>query len=155
MAGASGWMMQHAWLIPALPLLSFAFVGLFVSSVSKRAAGIVATLSIVTSAICAYILAWEYFTLYPPGGEHPALVPWSYEWLRYQPGLSVNVGVLVDPISVLLLIVVTTVSSLVHIYSNAYMHGEHGFGRYFTFLNLFTFSMLGLVVAPDIIQMYV
>ncbi len=53
------------------------------------------------------------------------------------------------------MIVVTTVSALVHIYSNAYMHGDFGFGRYFTFLNLFTFSMLGLVVAPDIIQMYV
>ena len=147
--------MQHAWLIPALPLISFAVTGLFISPVSKRAAGIVATLSIVTSAICAYVLAWEYFTAYPAGHEHPILVPWSFEWLHYQPGLSVNVGVLIDPISVLLMIVVTTVSALVHIYSNAYMHGDYGFGRYFTFLNLFTFSMLGLVVAPDIIQMYV
>ncbi|NUM52268.1 MAG: NADH-quinone oxidoreductase subunit L [Candidatus Hydrogenedentes bacterium] len=147
--------MQHAWLIPALPLASFAVNGLLISPISKRGAGIVGTLAIVASAACAYMLAWEYFTAYPPGHEHPALVPWSFEWLRYQPGLSVNVGVLVDPISVLLMIVVTTVSALVHIYSNAYMHGEHGFGRYFTFLNLFTFSMLGLVVAPDIIQMYV
>ncbi|MCC6795709.1 MAG: NADH-quinone oxidoreductase subunit L [Candidatus Hydrogenedentes bacterium] len=147
--------MQHAWLIPALPLISFAVTGLFISPMSKRAAGVVATLSIVAAAVCAYALAWEYFTAYPAGHDHPALVPWSYEWLRYQPGLTVNVGVLVDPISVLLMIVVTTVSALVHIYSNAYMHGEYGFGRYFTFLNLFTFSMLGLVVAPNIIQMYV
>ncbi|MBI2425555.1 MAG: NADH-quinone oxidoreductase subunit L [Candidatus Hydrogenedentes bacterium] len=147
--------MQHAWLIPALPLVSFAVVGLLISPYWKKGAGVIATLSIVASMVCAYVLAWEYFTLYPAGGEHPILVPWSFEWLRYQPGLAANVGVLVDPISLLLMIVVTTVSALVHIYSNAYMHGDYGFGRYFTFLNLFTFSMLGLVVAPDIIQMYV
>ncbi len=155
MSGDSGWMMDHAWLIPALPLVSFAVVGLFISPYFKRAAGPVATLSVLASMVCAYILAWEYFTLYPAGTEHPAIVPWAFEWLRYQRGLAVNVGVIVDPISVLLMIVVTTVSALVHIYSNAYMHGDYGFGRYFTFLNLFTFSMLGLVVAPNVIQMYV
>ena len=155
MTGNTGWMMQHAWLVPALPLVSFAVTGLLIGPISKRAAGLVATLSIVAAMACAYLLGWEYFTAYPAGHEHPILVPWSFEWLRYQPGLAVNVGVLVDPISVLLMIVVTTVSALVHIYSNAYMHGEYGFGRYFTFLNLFTFSMLGLVVAPNIIQMYV
>ena len=155
MTGGSGWMMQHAWLVPALPLVSFAVTGLLIGPISKRAAGVVATLSILASMVCAYLLAWEYFSAYPAGAEHPILVPWSFEWLRYQPGLAVNVGVLLDPISLLLMIVVTTVSALVHIYSNAYMHGEHGFGRYFTFLNLFTFSMLGLVAAPDVIQMYV
>jgi NADH-quinone oxidoreductase subunit L len=155
MDGTSGWMIQHAWLIPAFPLVTFALNGLFISPISKRAAGVVATLSILASALCAYTLAYQYFTAYPAGHEHPILVPWSFEWLRYMPGLTVNVGVLVDPISVLLMCVVTTVSFLVHTYSIAYMHGEYGFGRYFTYLNLFTFSMLGLVVAPNIIQMYV
>lgn len=155
MTGNTGWMIQHAWLVPALPLVSFAVTGLLISPISKRAAGIVATLSILASMLCAYRLGWEYFTAYPAGHEHPILVPWSFEWLRYQPGLTVNVGVLVDPISVLLMSVVTTVSLLVHVYSNTYMHGEYGFGRYFTYLNLFTFSMLGLVVSPNIIQMYV
>jgi NADH-quinone oxidoreductase subunit L len=64
-------------------------------------------------------------------------------------------GALIDPISVLLLVVVTVVSTLVHVYSLGYMKGDPGFGRYFSFLSLFTFSMIGLVLAPNIMQMFV
>jgi len=151
----TGFALRNCWLIPALPFFSFIVVGLFVRPISKKASGIVATLSVVASMVLACLLAWEYYGRYPAGAEHPTLVPWSFEWLRYQPGLSVMAGVLVDPISVLLMVVVTTVSALVHIYSIGYMHGDEGYGRYFTFMNLFTFSMLGLVVAPNILQMYV
>ncbi|HPO15906.1 MAG TPA: NADH-quinone oxidoreductase subunit L [Candidatus Hydrogenedentes bacterium] len=150
-----GFALQHAWVVPALPLASFAIVGLFIRPVSNKAAGVVGTAAIFASAFFAYWLAWEYYTLYPAGGEHPAIIPWAFEWLRYQAGLTVNVGVLVDPISVLLMVVVTTVSALVHLYSIGYMHGDYGYGRFFTYMNLFTFSMLGLVVAPNILQMYV
>lgn len=145
---------RNAWLVPAIPLVSFAVLGLFVSPFSKRLAGILGTAAIFVSTVFAYLLAWEYFHL-PDGKEHAAVIPWTFEWLRYQAGLTVNIGVLVDPISVLLMIVVTTVSALVHLYSIGYMHGDEGYGRFFTFLNLFTFSMLGLVVAPNILQMYV
>lgn len=150
-----GFALSHAWLVPALPLISFVVVGLFIRPFSKRLAAVVATCSVFASAALAYAVAWEYFTRFPAGHAHPALITTSFEWLRYQPGLAVNVGVFVDPISVLLMIVVTTVSSLVHLYSIGYMHGDPGYGRFFTYLNLFTFSMLGLVVAPNILQMYV
>jgi NADH-quinone oxidoreductase subunit L len=146
---------DNAWLIPALPLLSFALVGLLVRPLSHKASGIVATAAIFTSAVLAWLLAWHYYHLYPPGGEHPTLVVSSFAWLRFQSGLTVNMGVLVDPLSVLLLIVVTTVSALAHLYSIGYMRGDPGYGRYFSFLNLFTGSMLGLVVAPNIVQTYV
>ena len=63
-------------------------------------------------------------------------------------------GILLDPISVMMLIVITTVSFMVHIYSFGYMHGERGFQRYYAYLSLFTMSMLGLVVATNIFQMY-
>jgi NADH-quinone oxidoreductase subunit L len=155
MSLSGDFMLMQAWLIPAIPLASFAVVGLIVRPLSKRAAGVVATAAIFTSAVMAYILAWQYYHLPHADGVREAIVPCSFEWLRYQAGLCVNVGVLVDPISVLLMIVVTTVSALVHLYSIGYMHGDAGYGRYFTFLNLFTFSMLGLVVAPNILQMYV
>ena len=145
---------KNAWLIPAIPLVSFAVLGLLVSPFSKRLAGIIGTAAIFASAICAWLLAWHYFHL-PVGKSHAVLIPCTFEWLRYQTGLTVNIGVLIDPISVLLMIVVTTVSALVHLYSIGYMHGDEGYGRYFTFMNLFTFSMLGLVVAPNIIQMYI
>ncbi|MBI5092831.1 MAG: NADH-quinone oxidoreductase subunit L [Candidatus Hydrogenedentes bacterium] len=150
-----GFALRNAWLIPAIPFCSFAIVGLFIAPMSKKLAGIVATASVFATAALAYAIAWEYFTLFPAGAAHPAIIPFSFEWLRYQPGLSVTAGIYVDPISVLLMVVVTTVSALVHLYSNGYMHGDEGFGRFFTYLNLFTFSMLGLVVAPNIVQMYV
>ncbi len=145
---------RNAWLIPAIPLVSFAVLGLFVSPISKRLAGVIGTVAIFISAAFAFLLAWNYF-LSPAGKEHTALIAWTCEWLRYQTGLTVNIGVLVDPISVLLMSVVTTVSALVHLYSIGYMHGDEGYGRFFGYLNLFTFSMLGLVVAPNIIQMYI
>ena len=150
-----GFVMRHAWLIPAIPFISFLVVGLIIRPLSKRLAGIVATSAVFVTAALAYTLGWEYFTLYPPGGEHPAVVAWSMEWLHYMDILTVKAGVLVDGISVLLMLVVTTVSSLVHLYSIGYMKGDEGYGRFFTYLNLFTFSMLGLVVAPNIVQMYV
>jgi NADH-quinone oxidoreductase subunit L len=150
-----GFALRNAWVVPALPFFSFGIVGLFIRPLSKKAAGIVATLAIFASAVFATMVAWEYFHLYPPGAVHPTLVPWSFKWLAYQAGLTVNVGVLVDPISVLLMIVVTWASALIHLYSIGYMHGDEGYGRFFTYMNLFTFSMLGLVVAPNIVQMYV
>ena len=64
-------------------------------------------------------------------------------------------GILLDPISVMMLVVISTVSLMVHIYSFGYMKGEVGFQRYYAFLSLFTFCMLGLVVATNIFQMYV
>ena len=64
-------------------------------------------------------------------------------------------GVMLDPISVMMLVVITTVSLMVHIYSLGYMKGERGFARFYAFLSLFTFSMLGLVVATNIFQMYI
>ncbi|MCM2277695.1 MAG: NADH-quinone oxidoreductase subunit L [Oligoflexia bacterium] len=149
-----GFALRNAWLILAIPFFSFLVVGLFIRPRAPKLAGIVATLAVFASAGFAYALAVEYLSL---GGHDgwKTIVPWSFEWLRFQEHLAVHIGVIVDPISVLLMVVVTTVSSLVHLYSLGYMHGEAGFGRYFTWLNLFTFSMLALVTAPNILQMYV
>lgn len=145
--------LKNSWLIPLIPFISFGILGLVISPISKRLAGILGTAAIFASAVLAYLAAWDYFHL-TLGKEHAAIIPCTFEWLRYQTGLSVNIGVLIDPISVLLMIVVTTVSAVVHLYSIGYMHGDSGYGRFFTYLNLFTFSMLGLVVAPNIVQMY-
>ena len=69
--------------------------------------------------------------------------------------LHIDLGILIDPISVMMMIVVSTVSLMVHIYSMGYMKGEKGFQRYYAFLSLFSFSMLGLVLATNIFQMYI
>ena len=144
-----GFIFDNAWLIPAIPFISFLIVGLVISPISRRAAGAVATTSIFISAALACKLCWDYYHLYPPGTDQPAIIAWSFEWLRYSEFLSVKAGVLVDPPSVLLMVVVTVVSALIHLYSNGYMADDPGSGRFFTYLNLFTFSMLGLVVSTN------
>lgn len=150
-----GFVLRNAWLVPGLSLGAFAVTALLSRPRTSRLAAWLGTLATMTAALCAAVLAWQYVHLDPGHGSAPTLVPWSMEWLRYQEHLTARIGVLVDPISVLLMVVVTTVSSLVHLYSIGYMHGEEGYGRYFAFLSLFTFSMLGLVVAPNILQIYV
>lgn len=81
-------------------------------------------------------------------------MPYNFRWLPFTENLSIDLGILLDPISVVMLIVISTVSLMVHIYSFGYMKGERGFQRYYAFLSLFTMSMLGLVVATNIFQMY-
>ena len=81
-------------------------------------------------------------------------MPYNFKWLPFTESLSIDMGILLDPISVMMLVVISTVSLLVHIYSFGYMKGERGFQRYYAFLSLFTMSMLGLVVATNIFQMY-
>ena len=87
-------------------------------------------------------------------GTFATWIPYNFEWLPFTETLTFNIGILLDPISVMMLIVISTVSLMVHIYSFGYMKGEKGFQRYYAFLSLFTMSMLGLVVATNIFQMY-
>ena len=82
-------------------------------------------------------------------------MPWQTTWLAFTPTFAGKVGVLADDLSMLLVMVVTGVSLLVHIYSTGYLHGEGGYSRYFAALNLFTCSMLGLVLSISILQIYV
>ena len=88
-------------------------------------------------------------------GVRLPVIPFNFEWLRFTQYLHIDLGILLDPISVMMLVVITTVSLMVHVYSLGYMHGEKGFQRYYAFLSLFSFSMLGLVVATNIFQMYI
>ena len=79
----------------------------------------------------------------------------NQDWLQFYDKLVIRLGFLLDPISALMLVVITTISFCVHLYSLGYMEGEKGFQRYYAFLQLFSFSMLGLVVATNIFQMYI
>jgi NADH-quinone oxidoreductase subunit L len=145
------WFIDHLWLVPLLPFVGFLVVGLFLQGRGEAPASAVAIGAIGLSAAVAWGAAVQYFML--PG--HETLVPWKYEWLRFSPTLPGNVGVLVDDLSMLLILVVTTISFLVHVYSQGYMHGDSGYPRFFAFLNLFTFSMLGLVLSYSILQIFV
>lgn len=147
--------MEYTILILLLPLLTFLTTGLAGTKLKPATAGWVGTLSMAVTAILAYITATQYFCAPRIDGVHEKLIPVNFEWLQFTDQLHINLGILLDPISVMMLVVITTVSLMVHIYSLGYMKGEKGFQRYYAFLSLFSFSMLGLVVATNIFQMYI
>ena len=140
-------------LILIVPFASFLFLGLAGHKLSHKTSGLIGTASLGIVAVLSYYTAFQYFSMPRVGGVYEALTPVNITWLPLGP-LHFDMGILLDPISVVMLIVISTVSLMVHIYSFGYMHGERGFQRYYAFLSLFTMSMLGLVVATNIFQMY-
>ena len=146
--------MQYTLLIVLLPLLSFIVLGLLDSKLKPKVAGAIGASVLAIITLISYITAFEYFSLHKIEGVYEKITPMHFEWIRFNEWLHIDLGILLDPISVMMLVVITTVSLMVNIYSLGYMHGEKGFQRYYAFLSLFTFSMLGLVVATNIFQMY-
>ena len=142
-------------LILLLPLLSFLVLALRGMKMSHKMAGLIGTTSLGLVTILSYATAIAYFFLAGrcADGAYATIVPYNFTWLPMG-RLHFDLGIMLDPISVMMLIVISTVSLMVHIYSFGYMHGEKGFQRYYAFLSLFTMSMLGLVLATNIFQMY-
>ena len=147
--------MEYTISILLLPMLTFLVLGLFGMKLRPNTAGYIGSLSLAVTTGLAYITAGLYFSSPRVDGVFARIMPVDFEWLRFTEALHIDLGILLDPISVMMLVVITTVSLMVHIYSMGYMKGERGFQRYYAFLSLFTFSMLGLVVAPNIFQMYI
>ena len=148
--------MEYTILILILPFLSFLILGLAGMRMKNSVAGAIGTASLTGVALLSYLTAFHYFTGgRTAAGTFPTLMPYNFEWLPFTADLHNNMGILLDPISIMMLVVISTVSLMVHIYSFGYMKGEKGFQRYYAFLSLFTMSMLGLVVATNIFQMYV
>ena len=147
--------MEYTILILLLPFVSFLLLGLAGMKLRPVVAGAIGTAVLAVVAVLSYLTAWEYFSAgRDAAGLFPTLIPWNTVWLPISGDLHIDLGVLLDPISVMMLVVISTVSLMVHIYSFGYMKGERGFQRYYAFLSLFTMSMMGLVVATNIFQMY-
>lgn len=152
-------------IILALPLTMFLVLGLFGHKMAHRTAGILGTLGMGVTMVLAYITAFTYFfsgssEFINQEGVRLQSVIFNWDWLAFTESLVIRLGFLLDPISALLLVVITTISFMVHLYSNGYMRDHHGvwetgFQRFYAFLSLFSFSMLGLVVATNIFQMYI
>lgn len=148
--------MGYTIFILALPLISFLVLALTGNKIKKHVAGIAGTASLAVVTILSYCTAFAYFAAgRNADGIFPEITPFNTTWLPLGETLSIDMGISLTPISVMMLIVISTVSLMVHIYSLGYMKGEKGFQRYYAFLSLFTFSMLGLVVATNIFQMYI
>lgn len=142
--------------IPLLPLILFVFLGLTSGSIRPKFSGYIGTAGMTVTTLLSYFTAFQYFFNRPAGSESfEKIIAFNTVWLNLTEKLHIDIGVMLDPISVMMLVVITTVSLMVHIYSIGYMEGEKGYSRFFSFLSLFSFSMLGLVVATNIFQMYI
>lgn len=147
-------------LILCIPLFMFLLLGIAGCKMSHKMAGILGTAGMGVTAVMAYTVALTYFLSGNPefidaSGQRLQYIVFNINWLTFTDDLVIRLGFYLDSISAMMLIVITTVSFMVHLYSLGYMHGERGFQRYYAFLSLFSFSMLGLVVATNIFQMYI
>ena len=133
-------------LIPLLPLASFLILGIFGHWVREKA-HLVAVPAIVLSW-CLSVVAF----IDVAGGHHSTVR--LYTWLT-SGMLDIHIGLTIDRLTAVMLLLVTTVSALVHVYTIGYMRGEPGYARFFSYIALFTFSMLMLVLADNFLQLFV
>ena len=141
-------MIERVWLIPALPLAAFAVNVLLGRRWMGRATGIVASVALGLSTLLALLLFAEVL-----GGEAARTVT-LYEWIGVG-DFHAPVAALVDPLSAFMVVVVTSISFLIHVYSNGYMAQDRGIHRFFSWLPLFVFFMLLLVLADNYVLMFV
>jgi NADH-quinone oxidoreductase subunit L len=143
-------------LVPLLPLAGFLLLGLFGKKLPGNSAGAIGTILLLVVTGLSIYTAYGYFFDYGKiNGVYQKLVSLHATWLEFSEGISIDMGILLDPISVMMIVVVSFVSLMVHIYSLTYLKGEKRFSTYYSFLSLFTFSMLGLVLSSNIFQIYI
>src|SRR5438445_5424982 len=140
-----------AWLALMMPLAGTIVVALGFRSLPGRSAGWIGTGAIVLAFVAAL---GALLSLQDRAPAHRALTSslWSY---AVTAGIDARASILVDPLSVFMLVVVTGVSALIHLYSVSYMESDRGFARYFSYLNFFVFSMLLLVLAGNFLPLIV
>jgi NADH-quinone oxidoreductase subunit L len=139
-------MLPYSWIIPSFPLLSFALIIFFTIKKPKLS-------SLVSIGAVALSFLFSFIVLVTVLGN-PVTSEFKINWLDL-PGFKVEAGMLIDPLTSVMLMVVTIVSMLVQIYSVGYMAGDPRFARYFSFLSLFTFSMLGLVLSNNFFEIFI
>ncbi len=144
-------MTKFVWLIPILPLIGFLINGLFGKRFSEKAIGWIAAGAVGAAFVLAVSIFFEIISMPAASRSVQTIV---YTWIL-SGDLNISFGFLVDPLSMIMLLVVSGVGCIIHIYSIGYMHGEYGFRRYFAYLNLFVFNMLILVSANNFLLMFV
>ncbi|HEY1285707.1 MAG TPA: NADH-quinone oxidoreductase subunit L [Solirubrobacterales bacterium] len=140
-----------AWIALVLPLLGSVVIALGFRALPARAAGAIGTASIGLAFVCA-VAALINLLGEDAGARHHASALWDYASAA---GLDIKLGIYVDQLSVYMLLVVTGVSALIHLYSFGYMASDEGYHRFFSYLNFFVFSMLLLVLAGNFVLLIV
>lgn len=147
--------LSYIILIPLIPFAVFLLLGIFNKKIKPSISGYIGVLGLTTSAILSFYTAYKYFfEVGKVDGVYQILVE-KTTWMNFTDTLSIDMGILIDPISVMMLVVVSIVSLMVHIYSRGYMKGDDGYTKFFAFLSLFSFSMFGLVLATNLFQIYI
>ncbi|MBS1626863.1 MAG: NADH-quinone oxidoreductase subunit L [Bacteroidetes bacterium] len=140
--------------IMLLPLANFVLLGLG-KKYLKNIAGIFSTILLFVAAAIALNIAYHYFFVDgKQNGVYQTINVCQMHWLSFTETMNVEIGIQLDALSVMMLVVVTFISLMVHLFSLGYMKGEERYCNYFSYLGLFTFSMLGLVVATNLLQLY-
>ncbi len=142
-------------LIPLIPLAVFLLLGIFNQKIKPSVSGYIGVAGLLVSTLLSFNTAYQYFFVNGKvDGVYQTFVEKTV-WMNFTDTLAIDMGVQIDPISVMMLIVVSIVSLMVHIYSRGYMKGDDGYTRFFAFLALFSFSMYGLVLATNLFQIYI
>ena len=139
-------MRELSWIIPLLPLTAFCLI-IFFTRENRKLSSAISIGAIATGFLYAVSLLIQQL-----GDNTPFEI--NYVWAAF-PTLNLEVGIYIDALTAIMLVVVTTVSMLVQIYSLGYMHGDPRYSRYYSYLSLFTFSMLGLVLANNFFLIFV
>ncbi|MFM9836930.1 MAG: NADH-quinone oxidoreductase subunit L [Cyclobacteriaceae bacterium] len=138
-------------LVPLLPLVGFLIISLNVNRLSHSVASFVACGSVLISFLIAVIL---FFQLVALPAEQRSLNVVVFDWITVG-NFSAQISFLIDPLSSLMLLIIAGVGFLIHVYSIGYMHDDAGFNRFFSYLNLFVFFMLILVMGSNYLLMFV
>ncbi len=148
--------LTYTVLIPLIPLFMFLFLGLNYKRIKEPISGYIGTGGLLITALISFYTAFQYFFSYGKvDGVYQKIYAYNTGWIHFTETLHIDMGILLDPISAVMLIVVPLISLMVHLYSIGYMHKEPGFTRFYAYLSLFTFSMLGLVLATNLFQTYI
>ncbi len=142
-------MIKLVALIPLFPLLGFLLNGFFGKKLSKGLSGTIASLSVLASFIVSVLIFVEL-----NGSEQKSHLINIFSWIN-SGTLQIPFEFLIDPLSTLFLLIITGIGFLIHVYSIGYMHDDEGFSRFFTYLNLFIFFMLLLVLGNNYLIMFV
>jgi NADH-quinone oxidoreductase subunit L len=143
-------------LILLIPLFSFVVLSLAGKRMKPALSGSIGVIALIITASLSLIVAYGYFFEFGNVSNHYVKhIAMQIHWLQFSETLSIDMGIVLDPISVMMLVVISFVSCMVNIYSLSYMNGEERYRTYFAYLALFTFSMLGLVISVNLFQMYI
>lgn len=143
-------MEKYLWLIPSIPLLSFLVISIFGKILPKVAVSVLGVGSVTLSAIITVITGITYISSPPETGNVTAVI---YNWVDAG-GFSSDVSFVLDPLSLVFCFVITFVGALIHLYSIEFMRDDEGFKRFFAYMNLFVASMLILVLAGNLLLLY-